>query len=309
MYRKVFVFTVFFLGAACCFASAGELAPYPGIAFTPGSLISFGKQLFEEKEYYRAITEFKRFLFLFPEDQKADNARLLIAKSYYNGKMFEECANYLERCHIGDSGVRLESVFLLGDAYVNMENYKIARDTFKAIIDEDPGSTVADLAFVRIARLHLIKSEWEAAAEAYKGVKNDEKMAIVAKEAAKTALHGKEIPRRSPVVAGVLSAILPGAGHLYVGRKQDAFVALMLNSGFIWGIIESFRSDKPVVGGILSFFELGWYAGSINGSVNSAYKYNEKKENIFRNNMEKFKFSFNKSQGGRNFLVSWHYDF
>jgi len=309
MHKKVFLLTVFFLVTACCFTYAGELSPYSEIILTPSSLMGFGKHLFEEKEYYRAITELKRFLFLFPKNQKADNARLLIAKSYYNGNMFEECADYLEKCRIDNSDVRVESVFLLGDCYVKMENYKIAKNTFKMIIDEHPGGTAADLAFTRIARLHLIEGEWEAAAEAYKGVKNNKKMAFVAKEAAKAAVHGKEIPSKSPVVAGILSALLPGAGHLYVGRKQDAFVALMLNGGFIWGIIESFRSDKPVVGGILSFFEFGWYAGSINGSVNSAYKYNKKKENIFRNNMKKFKFSFDKSQGGRNFLVSWHFDF
>jgi len=292
MCRKFFVFSAFFLWAACCFAPAGEVLAYSEIALTPNSVMSFGKQLFEEKEYYRAITEFKRFLFLFPKK-----------------KMFKECADYLEGCHIDDNDIRVESVFLLGDCYVKMENYKIAKSTFRAIIDEYPGGMAADLAFVRIARLHLLEGAWTAAAGAYRKVKHNDKMLLVAKEAAKEAVRGKDIQRKSPVVAGVLSALLPGAGHLYVGRRQDAFVALLLNSGFIWGIIEAFRSNKPVVGGILSFFEFGWYAGSINGSVNSAYKYNEKKENQFRDNMKKFKFSFNKSQGVRNFLVSWHFDF
>jgi hypothetical protein len=37
------------------------------------------------------------------------------------------------------------------------------------------------------------------------------------------------------------------------------------------------QHDNYVVGGILTFFELGWYSGNIYSAVASAHKYNKKR--------------------------------
>ncbi|NIQ96269.1 MAG: tetratricopeptide repeat protein, partial [Desulfuromonadales bacterium] len=82
------------------------------------------------------------------------------------------------------------------------------------------------------------------------------------------------LPRKSPKLAGGLSAVLPGAGQLYVGRPRDASLAFLLNAAFILGIVESFDDGNEVVGAILLFFEGGWYTGNIFNAANGAHKYN-----------------------------------
>jgi len=52
-----------------------------------------------------------------------------------------------------------------------------------------------------------------------------------------------------------LAAVLPGAGHLYVGRPPRRNVVLSQRA-FHLGAVAAFTHDSPVLGGILLFFEL-----------------------------------------------------
>ena len=97
----------------------------------------------------------------------------------------------------------------------------------------------------------------------------------------------EEVPQKSPVTAGVLAAVLPGAGHLYDERYRDAGIAFALNAAFIWGMVEAFEHKNYVVGGILTFFELGWYSGNIYSAVSGAHKYNRNKKKEYLDLLEK----------------------
>jgi hypothetical protein len=79
-----------------------------------------------------------------------------------------------------------------------------------------------------------------------------------------------------------MAGILPGLGHVYVSRYKDALVAFLLNGLFIWATIESFHQDHNVLGGILAFFEVGWYTGNIYSAVNVTHKWNKKVRDDFR---------------------------
>jgi hypothetical protein len=71
-------------------------------------------------------------------------------------------------------------------------------------------------------------------------------------------------------MAGILAAVLPGAGHLYTDRPGDALVAFLLNGAFIWAAVELFRHENYVTGNIYD-------------AVNSAYEYNKSdKDNLIR---------------------------
>jgi TM2 domain-containing membrane protein YozV len=87
---------------------------------------------------------------------------------------------------------------------------------------------------------------------------------------------------KSPKIAGTLSAIVPGAGQLYLNRKRDATAAFILNGLFIWGIIEAIENDESAVAAILGVFEVGWYGGNIYSAVNGAHKHNRKLKDSFR---------------------------
>ena len=60
----------------------------PGWGGGPDPYLDFARQLFSEGDYYRAITEAKRFLFLHPDDARAAEANFLIARANYEAGDF-----------------------------------------------------------------------------------------------------------------------------------------------------------------------------------------------------------------------------
>ena len=73
-----------------------------------------------------------------------------------------------------------------------------------------------------------------------------------------TALKAK-----SPVGAGVLSALVPGAGQAYAGSWQAAGIAFVLNAVFISATIELALSDLPVTAAAAGFVASFFYVGNV----------------------------------------------
>ncbi len=82
------------------------------------------------------------------------------------------------------------------------------------------------------------------------------------------------LPEKSPWMAGLLAAILPGAGHLYSGRTRDAALVFSVNGAFVAATLEAIQKDNHALAGGLAMAELLWYSGNIFSAVGSAHKYN-----------------------------------
>ena len=80
---------------------------------------------------------------------------------------------------------------------------------------------------------------------------------------------------KRPWLGGLLG-MFPGAGYAYSGEYGNALRALLLNSLFIWGMVETAQDNQWAVFSVLSFFELTWYSGSIYGGMDAAHRYNER---------------------------------
>jgi hypothetical protein len=79
----------------------------------------------------------------------------------------------------------------------------------------------------------------------------------------------QKVKRRSPVVAGLLSAILPGAGKVYAGQLGQGVAIFLQNSIFALQAWEGYRKDGPrsarflIYSGLFTVF----YIGNVWGSV------------------------------------------
>lgn len=82
--------------------------------------------------------------------------------------------------------------------------------------------------------------------------------------------------KKSTRTAQTLNAILPGAGYLYVGQKQSALTAFLLNGLFIWASVYFFQHGNTAAGAIFTSIEAGWYFGGIYGAGQEAKLYNER---------------------------------
>jgi tetratricopeptide (TPR) repeat protein len=243
---------------------------------------------FSERDYDGAVREYKRFLFFFPQSAKAGEALLKIARSYLRGQKWEEalsaCESLIQKSPAPP--LKAEAFLVQGDVLAVKRQYSEARISFQKAREASPGTRAADEAQIQIARTYLREEKWKEAADEFRKVDRNSKLYPTSDSFAQGLDRIQEVPQKSPAAAGVLSAILPGAGQAYSEEYGRAAVSFLLNGLFIWGMVESFRHDHYVVGGILTLFEVGWYSANILNAVNSAEKYNRKKTKEYINGLE-----------------------
>lgn len=242
----------------------------------------FAESLFGQEDYFRAITEYKRFLFLFPEDTRTERAYLRIAESYFRAKRWLEAVSALDEFmqRYPRSSLFDEAVYLKGLSQKNMKNYDQALSTFERLIKEG-SPAYRDRAVYQRALIFVEKEDWKRAIESFGAISRKSDLFPSAQIFAQGLGKIDAIPHKDPVIAGSLAAVLPGAGHLYTERPTDAAVAFVLNAAFIWAAYELFDRGEYVTGGVVTFFEIGWYGGNIYSAVSSAHKYNERSKSEF----------------------------
>ena len=260
----------------------------PNHAFSADRILAFAAQLMQQREYYRAITEYRRFLFSFPHDKRQSKAQFRIGLAFYGGRDYGEALKAfgeVAELHPDSPHGKLARLWQ-GECRMRQGKFEAAENLFGAagliLADEVPG----DHAVYRHAWALLYQQQWQEARKQFQSLPFSHSFRETARHIAEAIPYIEHSPRKSPVLAGVLSAALPGSGQFYVGRRGDALLALLLNTLFVAGIVEAISQDRPAVAGLLGFFEAGWYAGNILGAVNGAHKYNALQGRKFIEEME-----------------------
>jgi len=275
-------------------------------------VFGFAESLYEEGDYFRAIGEYKRYIYLSPTDKhgpaenRIEKAAFRIVEGYYQAKRWSEAIaasnQFLKKY---PSSLRYYEMLYFKGRLENISgNSDDAIRTFDLIvISNEP--TYSDRAQYQKALVMLERSDWRGAGKALRLIPQASQLLPSASALAMEIEKKEELSRKSPTTAGILAAVLPGAGHLYVERPRDALVAFLLNGAFIWGAAELFHHDNYVAGGILAFFELGWYSGNIYSAVSSAHKYNRDKENEFIKKLKnRFSLAYYHEGGDQGIVIS-----
>lgn len=266
----------------------------------------YAESLFKEGDFYRAITEYKRFIFFFPEEKQTEKCYFRIGESYFKAKKWVEAIRALNvfKTKFPSSSMLNDALYLKGIAEKNLKKYDDALSTFEEIIKTGSGES-KNRAIYQKALVLVDMKEWKRAGEAFSSIPEKSVLSPGARIFSSGLDNINNLPQKSPTTAGVLAAIVPGAGHLYTERPRDALVAFLLNGAFIWAAVELFDDEEYVAGGIVTFFELGWYSGNIYSAVSSAHKYNKRVEEEFLENLRsKSSLSYyHDNKGSSNYLI------
>lgn len=274
--------------------------------------LGLGDHFFEEGDYFRAITEYRRFLFFFPQSQQTEDVHFKIVRSYLRGQKWEEALSALDRLikKFPDSARKGEAFLLKGFAHLAKKEYAQAHYFFRKASEASPGTSVEEEAHFQAARTYIEEEKWREAARELRKITPHSRLYPQGEYIAQSLEKIEEIPQKSPLTAGFLAAVIPGAGHLYCQRYRDAALAFFLNGAFIWALIEAFNHENYALGGILTFFELGWYSGNIYSAVGSAYKYNRQRKKEYLQNLEKeINISLGISRSGNSPIFVFNYAF
>jgi tetratricopeptide (TPR) repeat protein len=249
------------------------------VLFTGDVQLKIADAFMEEGEYYRAVTEYKKFLILFPDSAKADYAAFAIGMAYFKGEDYGAAArSFLAvREKYPESGYAIPAGYLEGSSQWKLKNYDRARAALETLAEQHPESEYAPRSLVVICLAALDENKAEVSRQAlerfldrYARHRGSENVS----EALTLLDLYQQLPEKSPVLAGVMSAILPGSGYIYAEHYGDGITAFLINGLFIAGTVTSIHQENYAVAGIVGGVGVPFYLGNIYGSANAVKKWN-----------------------------------
>jgi len=218
-----------------------------------GSEYLIGMYFAKNLDFYRAITAFRRAEILTTSDERKLEAQYEILLNYYLGKRYREAEQTFDESNLSsvttDFSAFHDLLVILFDTYYQLENPEKAAHILNILAESAPDTHKTLLQYTALKEAkNLDHPVWDA----------------------------YQAHRKSPLIAPLLNAIIPGTGYLYLGQIQTASTALLVNGLFIAAAIYFFRRKAYAAALIFLSFEAGWYFGGIQGGKGGAKLYNER---------------------------------
>ena len=227
------------------------------------------QQLYDNEDYYDAITELKRLLFFDQEEEYNYEATNLIGQCYKQGGKFTDAIRYFTLAEINAGNedqlyhqkIEIVRVNILrrttGQAFRILDSLKTDMG-FKNKID--------DINYWR-GWAYMFADDWENAAATFAKIDPDHPLKKLA-EKVDDNLY-------SAGFAKAISYIIPGAGQFYTGQYVSGFLSLGWN--VLWGYlaIKAFTANRIFDGVMISnFLFLRFYRGNLQNAENFALEKN-----------------------------------
>lgn len=272
----------------CCLLLLTVLAPvFPGalkaadkgILLTEDVQLKLADSFMSEHEYYRAVTEYKAFLILFPDSDQADSVLFKIGRANYLGDELEMavrafssvCEKYPDGRYASAAGYHAGlSCWKLNRLDDAVAAFTVVATRYSAS-SEAPRSLL-EKSIVEFDRKDIPGSR--QALEQFLAAYPGNELAAKVRDTISLLDRNLELPHKSPLAAGVLSAIVPGAGHVYAGHYVDGLTSFCLNGLFIAGTIAAVKNENYAEAGVVGVIGLPFYIGNIYGAANAATKWN-----------------------------------
>ena len=281
-YRPRFSFTVVLVFTAVLVFSFSQSIAGPSLTIDSDKQFAFAEYYFNKGDFRKSIDEYQRFIYFFPVDKRVEAAMFKSGMAHFYSRQYKEAISAFSAVinKYQDSELSFKSYLMISDSYLKRDVFDSAVITLHNLINAAKDVEVKDEAYYRLGWINVETASWEKARSYFAKIsaRNKEKYSL--KRLSSELDKEKLIPRKNPELAGALS-IIPGAGQLYVGRRQDALIAFLLNAGLIWAAYESFDNELYALGGLISLVEIGFYGGNIYGAVSGAHKYNRNQTHRF----------------------------
>jgi tetratricopeptide (TPR) repeat protein len=275
---------------------------------TPDGQFEYATRCFEQGDYAIAVAEFKRFIYFYPHDPRVKTATYKVGMSHFYIRDYaaalERFSSLLNPTDLTETGIA--GGFMISACYRELNDYPSAINSLHHLSGLTEDTDIRDRAFYNLALLYLESGDFKNAGVFFNNISQNNHARYRVEAAVARLDQHQELPRKSPVIAG-LASILPGGGYLYCERYRDALFAFLINSALIFAACEGFDKGLEGIGGILAAVEAGFYAGNIYGGVSSAHKYNLAEQNAFAVDFIKrfgFDLSAGVGSGGLHFSVN-----
>jgi tetratricopeptide (TPR) repeat protein len=278
-----------------CFFFPSVVLADKGILVNADGQFRYAEDCFSKEDYLSAVFEYKRFVFLFPEDGRGELARYKTGLSLYRAGKYREAIRFFRQFEekYSDTKYTRKASFLIARAYLALDRKGDAIISLNNLTMLTEDVLTKDRAYYELGWIWLERPSYQLsfpenerhATSYFKKVSPVGQKELKIKELEDELQKYESLSQKNPTLAGSLS-VVPGIGQLYCERYQDSVTAFLLNMAFGLAAYEAFDHENYALGGLISTVGFGFYAGNIYGAVSSAHKYNR---NLRRNFIESLK--------------------
>jgi len=250
------------------------LLPLLSILITPAPAedltFRLAQDLLKENSYELSAVEFRRFAMETQSEPEQAAAYLYSSYAYLQAEQNPSAAEMLDRAEDADRAFTYPNELSL----LSAENARLMKDPdtalyFYELLSEDSENIgFQTFAHRRSAAIELARGDLLAARIHLENSPADE---VASLQALDIYSQGKN---KSPLIGG-LWGLIPGAGYWYSGETANGFRSLLLNTLFIYGLVQTTDDEQWGAFAAIAFFEVTWYSGSIYGGVDAAQRHNQ----------------------------------
>jgi len=235
----------------------------------------YATHLFNNKEFYRAISEYHRFMFFFPKSEKKYDAQYQIAMCYVQGKQYDNAITVFQQLIEESPSNKLtqNALFQMSLCHEKLNHKFNAQNILFEIISNTDDKQIKDKALYQLGIQSILWGDLQEARSFFNSVSSQNQKKYNISWILNQELKDIQSSKKSPFLAGLL-ALIPGGGHIYCKRYRDAILSFLINGGILFAAFESFDHDQPGLGAMISLFEAGFYVGNIYSAISCAHKYN-----------------------------------
>ena len=255
-----------------------------GLTAQTGCHDSFAVFLQKKGEYYRAITEYYRLIYLCNDSSHKIQYLKNIGLCYMQGEDYDGFIAFYGK-HQSDflSNAVIEAEMILYDA----ESHYQQQYYGKAIRILEHANPVSETRWATNIKMLLglcyaRTFDWQSAVRRMEEVQKD---SPEAEHLARSLSNFPKLPKKHPWIAGSLSTIIPGTGYMYCNQRRTGLTALLVNGLFFWAIQDAVSNKQYGIAAAAGFLSIGWYLGNIKGSVDAANRYNDHVRHAFINQL------------------------
>ncbi|MCL5029835.1 MAG: hypothetical protein M1480_12555 [Bacteroidetes bacterium] len=251
--------------------------------FSPINTKKFADYLFCQHDYLRAIEEYNRYLL----GTSSDSIKFRIAIAYSKmgdyKQSIDEFMEVPEKSQLSPLAKLeiMKSLFQSGN-FNELRNYfnlKISNNNFN---EKKEAKSLYNFSFL------FTNDSLPTEHNFYNAFHSDDLNKIK-----KFYNWKKDPPEKKSLTAGILSAIIPGAGKIYTNQFWDGLWAFITSVGFTYLSYDNFHAGHYFRGWLFGGLAVGFYAGNVYGSAASAQIYNAKIHFDFVNDLKDFLESHN----------------
>ena len=173
------------------------------LAFRPISFLFFAEQLMREGEYFRAITEYRRFLFYYPDDPRRAMVHFSTGLAFYRGESYVEALQTFQEVtqRYPNTAYGKQAWLWQGESLIRQGQYTTCRAALHRDYRAFPLMIRYGTAGSLSASLTLLyRRQWRDAATQFQQVAPDSDLYQSAQLLAQEAFVGERLPTKSPVL-------------------------------------------------------------------------------------------------------------